>query len=167
MTAPIKVSTTVHADKATGPYHPLWNWFGYDEPNYTYSEHGKKLLRELTELSPEPPRIRTHNLLTSGDGLPARLVAGGEIERLEQFGELAQIRGRRPRETFEAGNRCDKDDVLAPSGLWSFQFAKPVRHDAPTRTRSRPTAAMAAHAAGAGAGPHTRPRTAPSMIDEN
>lgn len=71
MSSSIDVSIAVHADRRTGPYRPLWNWFGYDEPNYTYSEHGKKLLRELTELSPEPPRIRTHNLLTSGDGLPA------------------------------------------------------------------------------------------------
>ena len=33
--------------------------------------NGKKLLRELAELSPEPVRVRTHNLLTSGDGTPA------------------------------------------------------------------------------------------------
>ena len=67
----IAVDVRVHADKPTGPYKPLWNWFGYDEPNYTYSEHGKKLLKELTALSPSPPYIRTHNLLTSGDGVPA------------------------------------------------------------------------------------------------
>lgn len=71
MSRALDVTIAVHADRPTGPYKPLWNWFGYDEPNYTYSEHGKKLLRELTELSPEPPRIRTHNLLTSGDGVPA------------------------------------------------------------------------------------------------
>ena len=71
MTAPIKVTTTVHADQPTEAYHPLWNWFGYDEPNYTYSPHGKKLLKELTELSGTPPHIRTHNLLTTGDGVAA------------------------------------------------------------------------------------------------
>jgi xylan 1,4-beta-xylosidase len=67
----IAVTMQVHADRTIEPYRPLWNWFGYDEPNYTYTEHGKKLLGELTELSPEPPRVRTHNLLTSGDGVPA------------------------------------------------------------------------------------------------
>ncbi|MEX0854008.1 MAG: hypothetical protein WD036_12110 [Bauldia sp.] len=61
----------VHADRTTGDYRPLWNWFGHDEPNYTYCPNGKKLLRELAELSPGPVRIRTHNLLTSGDGTPA------------------------------------------------------------------------------------------------
>ena len=65
------VRIEVRADQSHGPYRPLWNWFGYDEPNYTYTANGKKLLRELAELSPEPVRVRTHNLLTSGDGQPA------------------------------------------------------------------------------------------------
>src|SRR4051812_7320109 len=28
------VSISIHADRTTGPYRPLWHWFGYDEPNY-------------------------------------------------------------------------------------------------------------------------------------
>ena len=71
MSSPIDVTIAVHADRPTGAYEPLWNWFGYDEPNFTYTANGKKLLKELTELSPEPPRVRTHNLLTSGDGVAA------------------------------------------------------------------------------------------------
>lgn len=71
MTSAIAVAIDVRADRRTGPYRPLWNWFGYDEPNYTYTAHGRKLLRELAALSPEPIRVRTHNLLTSGDGTPA------------------------------------------------------------------------------------------------
>ncbi len=61
----------MRADRDRGAYRPLWNWFGYDEPNYTYTDNGRKLLGELTELSPTPPYIRTHNLLTSGDGTPS------------------------------------------------------------------------------------------------
>ena len=57
--------------KPTGAYKPLWNWYGYDEPNYTYSPHGKKLLKELAEINATPPRIRAHNLLTTGDGTPS------------------------------------------------------------------------------------------------
>ncbi len=45
-----------------------WSYFGYDEPNFTYSANGRKLLGELADLSPVPVYIRTHNLLTSGDG---------------------------------------------------------------------------------------------------
>src|SRR5690606_31980268 len=54
-----------------GPYEPIWNWVGYDEPNYTYTPDGRKLLGQLAALSREPVRVRTHNLLTSGDGTPA------------------------------------------------------------------------------------------------
>ena len=50
---------------------PIWAWFGYDEPNYTYMKDGKKLLSEIAALSPVPVYVRTHNLLTSGDGTPA------------------------------------------------------------------------------------------------
>ena len=50
---------------------PIWAWFGYDEPNYTYTANGKKLLSELAAASPVPVFVRTHNLLTSGDGVAA------------------------------------------------------------------------------------------------
>lgn len=59
---------------ASGPREslaPVWAYFGYDEPNYTYAPNGRKLLRELSELSPTGVQIRMHNLLTSGDGTPA------------------------------------------------------------------------------------------------
>ena len=46
----------------------MWAFFGYDEPNYTYTPNGKKLLTELSRLSPVPVFVRTHNLLTTGDG---------------------------------------------------------------------------------------------------
>lgn len=50
---------------------PIWTWFGYDEPNYTYMKDGKKLLSELSSMSPVPVYVRAHNLLTSGDGTAA------------------------------------------------------------------------------------------------
>lgn len=62
---------TVDLNKETGDMTPIWAWFGYDEPNYTYMKDGKKLLSELAELSPVPVFVRTHNLLTTGDGTPA------------------------------------------------------------------------------------------------
>ena len=65
---PQSVQIQVHADKPEGTLTPAWNYFGYDEPNYTYAPNGLKLLRELGALSPAPVYIRTHNLLTSGDG---------------------------------------------------------------------------------------------------
>jgi xylan 1,4-beta-xylosidase len=65
---PQTTTIQVHADQPDGSMPPVWNYFGYDEPNYTYAPNGKKLLRELAALSPAPVYIRVHNLLTTGDG---------------------------------------------------------------------------------------------------
>jgi len=65
------VSITVDIGKDKGPLKHVWAWFGYDEPNYTYMKNGKKLLSEIAALSPVPVYVRTHNLMTSGDGTPA------------------------------------------------------------------------------------------------
>lgn len=66
-------SITIHVDAAAraGPFKPIWGFFGYDEPNYTYATNGRKLISELAALSYVPVQIRTHNLLTTGDGTPA------------------------------------------------------------------------------------------------
>ena len=61
----------VNAGERLGPMTPIWAFFGYDEPNYTYMEDGQELLSELAALSPVPVSVRTHNLLTTGDGTPA------------------------------------------------------------------------------------------------
>ncbi len=66
-----EVNITVEWNKEMGELKPMWAWYGYDEPNYTYMINGRKLLRELADLSPVPVYIRTHNLMTSGDGVPA------------------------------------------------------------------------------------------------
>jgi xylan 1,4-beta-xylosidase len=58
----------VHYNQPDGQLSPAWNYFGYDEPNYTYAPNGKKLLGELAAANGVPVYIRTHNLLTSGDG---------------------------------------------------------------------------------------------------
>lgn len=65
-----RVAIQVNAAEVIGPLTPIWAWFGYDEPNYTYMKDGKELLSELSELSPAPVYVRAHNLLTSGDGTP-------------------------------------------------------------------------------------------------
>ena len=62
------VNIRVHADQPDGTTQPVWSFFGYDEPNYTYASNGKKLLDELSSLTPAPVYVRVHNLLTTGDG---------------------------------------------------------------------------------------------------
>ena len=65
------VTVRVDTSDTLGPMTPIWAFFGYDEPNYTYMKDGKKLLSELADLSPVPVYVRAHNLLTTGDGTPA------------------------------------------------------------------------------------------------
>src|SRR4030081_857392 len=62
------VDVQVHFEQPERPVASIWNFFGYDEPNYTYAPNGKKLLGELAALGPAPVYIRVHNLLTTGDG---------------------------------------------------------------------------------------------------
>jgi xylan 1,4-beta-xylosidase len=62
------VSIRVDLQASEGPLRTVWSYFGYDEPNYTYTANGRKLLRELSRLGSASVYIRVHNLLTSGDG---------------------------------------------------------------------------------------------------
>jgi len=64
-------SIRVDLNKTIAPIKPVWAWFGNDEPNYAYMKDGQKLLTELSALSPVPVYLRTHNLMTSGDGTAA------------------------------------------------------------------------------------------------
>jgi xylan 1,4-beta-xylosidase len=68
---PFPVTIRVDAARPGGALPSAWRFFGYDEPNYTYMSEGKALLSELAALSPRTVFVRTHNLLTSGDGTPA------------------------------------------------------------------------------------------------
>jgi len=63
---------TIHVDAAEtiGPFHAAYTFFGYDEPNNTYTKNGRQLVGELAALSRTPVHIRTHFLLATGDGTP-------------------------------------------------------------------------------------------------
>jgi xylan 1,4-beta-xylosidase len=65
------VTINVDFNKKKGPMKPIWAFFGYDEPNYTYMKDGKKLLTEISKLSKVPVNVRVHSLLVTGDGVPA------------------------------------------------------------------------------------------------
>lgn len=65
------VIINVNTNSSKGPMKPIWAWFGYDEPNYTYMKDGKKLLTEIAKLSKVPVYVRVHSLLVTGDGTAA------------------------------------------------------------------------------------------------
>jgi xylan 1,4-beta-xylosidase len=64
------VTIRVNAGETAGPFKPIYGYFGYDEPNYTYAPNGRKLVGELAALSSVPVYIRTHFILATGDGTP-------------------------------------------------------------------------------------------------
>jgi len=61
----------VHSAVSLGPFRPVFSYFGYDEPNFTYMRFGPKLVGELAHLSAAPVYIRVHHLLCTGDGTAA------------------------------------------------------------------------------------------------
>ena len=69
---PEHVAIRVDTAARKGAMTPIWAWFGHDEPNYTYTPNGRKLLSALAAAAnPVPVYMRVHNLLTTGDGTPA------------------------------------------------------------------------------------------------
>ena len=60
------VTIRVDAARHLGKFRPIYRYFGYDEPNFTYAQNGKELVEELGRL-PGPVYLRTHFLLASGD----------------------------------------------------------------------------------------------------
>jgi xylan 1,4-beta-xylosidase len=66
------VNISVDAAKSLGTLSRAWSYFGADEPNYATMKDGEDLLASLGALNPGHVYFRTHHLLTSGDGTPAR-----------------------------------------------------------------------------------------------
>src|SRR4051812_22790033 len=80
------VGIGVDLAKPVGPYKPIYAWFGYDEANFTTGRDGRRLLRELHNLSPVPVYIRAHHLLTSGDGRPELKWSSTNVYREDASG---------------------------------------------------------------------------------
>lgn len=81
------VTIDVDLSQVKGPYTPIYSWFGYDEPNYTYTAQGRELLNKLQELSPVPVHIRVHNLFTTGDGQPELKWGSTNVYTLDAQGD--------------------------------------------------------------------------------
>ena len=83
------VMIDVNLARPVGPYKPIYSWFGYDEGNYTTMKGGRRLLRELHNLSPVPVYIRFHHLLTSGNGEPELKWSSTNVFTLDASGKPA------------------------------------------------------------------------------
>jgi xylan 1,4-beta-xylosidase len=85
--APNPVEIQVNLARPVGSYKPITNWFGYDESNYTTMPYGEQLLGGLHALSAGPVTIRTHHLLTSGNGVPELKWSSSNVFRLDENGK--------------------------------------------------------------------------------
>ena len=65
--APETVDIHVQADQSDGAMPPIWNYWGYDEPNYTYPGNGKKLLGEFSRSGVESASHGLHYLRAHED----------------------------------------------------------------------------------------------------
>lgn len=83
---PTPARIQVDLNASLGPANPVHTWFGYDEANYTTMPYGRKLLRQLHNLSPVPVYIRAHNLLTSGTGKPSFKISSTNIYSVDAAG---------------------------------------------------------------------------------
>lgn len=61
------VTISVDASQTLGPWVPINQYFGCDEPNYAYYPHGQTLMKEIGSIGSRQTYFRTHNLLTTGD----------------------------------------------------------------------------------------------------
>ena len=77
------VTIRVHAEEKIGAFNPIYGYFVYDEPNFTYAKNGRKLIGELAALSSSPVFIRTHFMLATGDG-----VAGFKFGSTNAYTEM-------------------------------------------------------------------------------
>nr|WP_294692426.1 glycoside hydrolase [uncultured Friedmanniella sp.] len=61
-------TVTVRADREVGPLRRIWQSFGYDEINWTYTPTGKRLLSTFSEFTGRPYYVRPHYVFCSGTG---------------------------------------------------------------------------------------------------
>lgn len=68
---PAVVSIQVDASQRGKPLRHVWQYYGYDECNYTTTPDCIALMRTVARINPEPVYLRQHFLLNSGDGKAA------------------------------------------------------------------------------------------------
>ena len=66
---PAVVSIQVDATAKGKPLRHVWQYYGYDECNYTTTPDCRALMRTVAQINPEPVYLRQHFLLNSGDGV--------------------------------------------------------------------------------------------------
>ena len=81
------VSIQVDAARRGKPLRHVWQYYGYDECNYTITPDCKALMRTVAQINPEPVYLRQHFLLNSGDGKATPKWSSTNVYTEDQNGE--------------------------------------------------------------------------------
>jgi xylan 1,4-beta-xylosidase len=81
------VSIHVDATKPGKLLKHVWQYYGYDECNYTTTPNCIKLMKTVAQINPEPVYLRQHFLLNSGDGKAALKWGSTNVYTENDYGE--------------------------------------------------------------------------------
>ena len=70
-----------------GPLQRIWESFGYDEINWTYTPTGKRLLRTFAAFSHRPYYVRPHYVFCSGSGFGIPHWGNGNVYHEDEHGK--------------------------------------------------------------------------------
>lgn len=80
-------TVTVDAASDRGPLTRIWESFGYDEINWTYTPTGRRLLRTFGEFAGRPYLVRPHYVFCSGSGFGLPHWGNGNVYHEDEHGE--------------------------------------------------------------------------------
>jgi xylan 1,4-beta-xylosidase len=83
---PTIVSIQVDATQRGKPLKHVWQYYGYDECNYTTTPDCKALMKTVAQINPEPVYLRQHFLLNSGNGKAALKWSSTNVYTEDQNG---------------------------------------------------------------------------------
>ena len=72
-------SVAVDASRNLGPLKRIWESFGYDEINWTYTPTGKRLLKTFSGFAKRPYYVRPHYVFCSGSGFGVPHWGNGNV----------------------------------------------------------------------------------------
>jgi xylan 1,4-beta-xylosidase len=81
------VSIQVDATQRGKSLKHVWQYYGYDECNYTTTPNCKALMRTVAQINPEPVYLRQHFLLNSGDGIASPKWSSTNVYTEDSSGE--------------------------------------------------------------------------------
>lgn len=128
-------TVTVDAQSDRGPLRRIWESFGYDEINWTYTPTGKRLLRTFSEFAKRPYYVRPHYVFCSGSGFGIPHWGNGNVYHEDEQGRPYYdftIADQTYDAIVEAGHHVLVELAFTPRDLLPDEAAKLVVESSPT-----------------------------------